>query len=140
MSKSNFSSSIKPDPLEGNATHGRKIHKIQLKAFRTVENSKSIKTQKHDEAATLVKQIFQSCRFCPLLEREPNVYVISPRNNQTRPVSLMYLNFCSEYKNETQHKILEQTYLHNLKLPLCVTKIFTGFRFSFLRIKQQILE
>ena len=37
MSKSNFSSSIKPDPLEGNATHGKKIHKIQFKAQRTIE-------------------------------------------------------------------------------------------------------
>lgn len=38
MSKSNFSSSIRPDPLEGNATNERKMHK---NAYRTVE-TKSI--------------------------------------------------------------------------------------------------
>lgn len=34
MSKSNFSSSIRPDPLEGNATNERKIHKKCLSNCR----------------------------------------------------------------------------------------------------------
>lgn len=37
MSKSNFSSSIRPDPLDRNSTHRTKLHKIQFKAYRTVE-------------------------------------------------------------------------------------------------------